>query len=172
MIKIFNSQNLKKIGYLIVSISVLLIVQEIYYYFYSISSNIVNNSGGLTGDLSRYKQDSLHQGYLCFLLLLFGIGLIKQNMFGWLIPQTYLLIGNIPFIIFIPYEDFDEIKILLLVGLIYTFLNIYIIWLFKKTKFIRFFKIKTDNLKYYYPLIVILAIIYWIFEYYGYLIIK
>ncbi len=171
MKKILNSQNLKKIGYLIVVVSVFFVVREIYYYFNSVSVNGFNGKG-LLGSLYRYKQDSLNQGYLWLLLLLFGIGLIRRNMFAWLIPQTYLLIGNIPFIIFIPYENFHKIKVLLLIGIIYTIFTIFTLWYFRKAKFIRFSRIESKNFKYYYPLMVILAIIYWIFDYYGNLIIE
>jgi len=173
MTKILSYQNIKKIGYLIVILAIGLIIREIYYYFNSISLNYFNESEeGLTGDFFRYKQDSLHQGYLSFLLLLFGIGLIKRNIFGWLIPQTFLLIVNIPFLIFIPYEEFDEIKYLLLFGVTYTVFFIFTLWLFKKDKLMHFFQIESIKLKYYYSIIIILSSIYWIFNIYGNYIIK
>ena len=169
--KILNSQNLKKIGYIFVIVSIALFVREVYHFFTLISANNFNSEGAI-GEFYKYKEDTLPQGYLWVLLLMFGLGLIKQNILGWLIPQTYLLIANIPFLLFIPYEDFDEIKILLLVGVTFTILNILMIRIFRKKILLNFFKINSTNLKYYYLLIVILASTYWILHYYGELIIK
>jgi len=170
--EILNPKNLKRLGYIIIGISVIFIIREIYFYFHSVSINEINKEGGILGDLFRYKQDSLYQGYLWILFFLLGIGFVKQNLLGWIIPQTYLLIGNIPFIIFIVYESFDEIKYLVLVGLIYSALNLLIIRYLRKPRFVSSFHINLAYSVYYYLLIGVFACIYWVFQYYGNLIIK
>ena len=157
----YSAKNIKILGYLLSSISFILISREIYHFLTLPSTEEVPD----IIDLFKYKESTIGQGYLWILLMLLGYGLISKNKLGWIIPQSLLLIGFIPFIWILIADGFsDRDKVFFIIGIIYLTLCIIVIRFFLMDKPKDFFKIGLNKVKYYYPLIILIAAIYWIIE--------
>ena len=159
---IISERNIKILGYIIGLISIGLIGREIYHFFVLPSTDEIPE----TIDLFKYKETTIGQGYLWFLILLLGFGLIKRNVFGWIIPQTLLLIGLFPFIwIPVVYGVNDNDIGFLIIGILYLIFCFIIIRLFLIGKPKDFFRIALKKLKYHYLLLVVFVALYWIIDF-------
>lgn len=155
--RIFSKRNLTILGYIIGLISIGLIGREIHHFIVLPRTDEVPE----TIDLFKYKETTIGNGYFWILTFLLGYGLVKKNMFGWIIPQTVVLIGLAPFILIpaIYGINSNDLNILILGGL-YLIICCIIFWLLSKGKAIDFFNIDKSKLIYHYVLILILTTFY------------
>ncbi len=153
-----KKQNIKVIGYVISCLSGFLLCREVYHYFTLPSINEISE---LT-DLIKCKEGTINQGILLSLFLFFGIGIIRQNILGWILPQAILLIGIVFFLLVL----LANIKIgFLILAILYLLFCIIIFryFIFGKPK--KYFNIQTSKIPYYYIFITIITVIYWTIEF-------
>lgn len=159
---IFSKRRIKIIGYFISTIFSVLFIREIYHYFSLPNSDDVPE----IISLFKYQENAIIQGYLWILLALFGVGLIRQNFFGWLIPQSILLIGLDFFILLIFSAEVSDIRIgLIFIWVLYTLFCFIVFRFFIKGKPKYFFNVTIKMMPYYYGIAISLSAIYWILDY-------
>ena len=158
---IYSAKSIKIFGYLLSSISIILISREIYHFLTLPSTADVPD----IIDIFKYKENTIGQGYLWIQLMLLGYGLTSKNKIGWIIPQSLLLTGFVPFIWILIVDGFSGREIVFfIIGLVYLIFCIFVIRFFLMGRPREFFKIDLNKVKFYYPLIIVIAAIYWIIE--------
>lgn len=158
---IFTSRNINILGFVISIISIGLVLKVIFEFFTLPSTRDQYLYPGV--DFIKYKEQTISQIFFWFLFLIFGIGIIRKNNWGWIIPQFILLSGLLGIIwIYFESEKARIDRTLIIIDLIYISITILVVRfsLLKKTK--TYFRIKNNRMILYYSLILLLSIIYWI----------
>jgi hypothetical protein len=131
------------IGVVMVLLSIGLIIREIIQF---------NNLQSITDpictvvDFSKYKQDTILLFFIWVLLGIFGIGLIKLNFYGWIIPQTLLIFGLVNFTLIMVFDDNSKWNLVNIV-MIVSFLSIsYVLfYLFNRNILLEYFNVKKSG---------------------------
>ena len=160
----------KIIGYFVIATSLGLIANEIIHFFRLPS---MTDPISELVDFYKYKQNTIAQGLLWILLFIFGLGLIKSNFLGWLIPQIFLFIGLVYFIPFYIFEGILKNNFILdLIGFIYLLGTIGIVIFLNRNKLMAFFMVNRSKRLIIYLSIVFIGIMYYLIDSYSYIIVK
>jgi len=169
-LSIITNNTTKVVGLIIVLIATGLVIREMIqlYRLPSITDPICE-----VVDFFKYKQDTIPLIYLWILIFFLGIGIMKRNYFGWVIPQSFLTIGLIPCIsaiiyIIIPQNNY----VLIIIVLIYFLISFGLVRLFNHYKVLEFFKVSKKMRLSYYSLIIGITIGYYLIDNYANMIIK
>jgi len=162
---IFRHRNLKIAGYLVILFSIYLFIVEISAF---INLPTRNDERFELIELIKYKEDTLSRFYLWILLFLGGIGLIRKNFLGWIIPQFFITFGYLFFILLGIFGGLKQNLIVLITAIIFTLITILLIRFFLKKKIKLYFDVKDSRVKLYYLIIIMLIGIFSIIEYYSF----
>ncbi len=151
------------LAYIIIILSIFLIGREIYHYFTLPSTEDIPE----IISLFKYKETAISQGFVWLLFSLFGIGLLFKNFLAWIIPQTFLLIGFVFFILFAFYEELSDISLVfIIIGLVYYAFCFVVFRYFIIGKPKVYFNIVKQRMPYYYVLAIFLTTSYWFIQFY------
>ena len=113
-------------------------------------------------DFIKYKESALPYIYFWALVLLVSFGIIKRKNIGWIAIQSLLFIGLFEVLLGFFFRKPTNIITACIIVSIYSLLLIGASFLINLKKVRLYFNLKSESLKYYYPLVLLLASIYWI----------
>jgi len=113
-------------------------------------------------DFIEYKESALPYIYFWALVLLISFGIVKRKNIGWIAIQSLLFIGLFEVLLGFFFLKPTSIITAYSTVSIYSLFLIGASFLFNLKKVRLYFNLKSENLKYYYPLVLLLASIYWI----------